>query len=457
MVNPREMRPGLGRPSRSRVRGHCPLCTPLRIPLTIACCRQVSDPRLCAGDPSGRRGPRGVGLTHGLPSSTTEVRVGTGPVSFDDVVAVCSRRRRRRAHRRGAGRDRAGARGRRGAGGGADAGVRHLDRLRRARDPAHPDRDARAAAEVAGPLARRRVGARGRAGGGPGADAAAALDAGDRAHRHPSRDRAARSPSLLSHGITPVVREYGSLGCSGDLAPLSHCALALMGEGEVRDASGDAGARRGGPGRGRAGAGRARRQGGSRADQRHRRDARHAGAGDPRPARAAAHRGRRRRDVASRPSSATDRVFAARAAGDPPAPGAGAVGGQPHRAARRLRRRRLAPRPGLQPGPGRLLAALLAAGARRRARHRRVRRGRGRPRAGVARSTTRSCSPRRGGSSRTATSTARRSPTSWTSWPSSPPTSPRSRSGVPTGSSTRPATTASRRSSPTTPAWTAGT
>ena len=44
---------------------------------------------------------------------------------------------------------------------------------------------------------------------------------------------------LLSHGITPVVREYGSLGCSGDLAPLSHCALALMGEGEVRDAAGE--------------------------------------------------------------------------------------------------------------------------------------------------------------------------------------------------------------------------
>ncbi|MDI6908737.1 histidine ammonia-lyase [Nocardioides sp.] len=43
---------------------------------------------------------------------------------------------------------------------------------------------------------------------------------------------------LLEHGITPVVREYGSLGCSGDLAPLAHCALALMGEGEVHDASG---------------------------------------------------------------------------------------------------------------------------------------------------------------------------------------------------------------------------
>src|SRR3954449_3336909 len=43
---------------------------------------------------------------------------------------------------------------------------------------------------------------------------------------------------LLSHGITPIVHEYGSLGCSGDLAPLSHCALALMGEGEVRDLDG---------------------------------------------------------------------------------------------------------------------------------------------------------------------------------------------------------------------------
>jgi histidine ammonia-lyase len=44
--------------------------------------------------------------------------------------------------------------------------------------------------------------------------------------------------ALLNAGITPVVREYGSLGCSGDLAPLSHCALAIMGEGEVRDAAG---------------------------------------------------------------------------------------------------------------------------------------------------------------------------------------------------------------------------
>ncbi|MDO8119811.1 histidine ammonia-lyase [Isoptericola sp. b490] len=43
---------------------------------------------------------------------------------------------------------------------------------------------------------------------------------------------------VLSAGITPVVHEYGSLGCSGDLSPLAHCALAVMGEGTVRDATG---------------------------------------------------------------------------------------------------------------------------------------------------------------------------------------------------------------------------
>ncbi len=44
--------------------------------------------------------------------------------------------------------------------------------------------------------------------------------------------------AVLDAGLTPVVHEYGSLGCSGDLAPLAHVALALMGEGEVRDRSG---------------------------------------------------------------------------------------------------------------------------------------------------------------------------------------------------------------------------
>jgi len=44
--------------------------------------------------------------------------------------------------------------------------------------------------------------------------------------------------ALLNAGITPVVREYGSLGCSGDLAPLAHCAIVLMGEGLATDTDG---------------------------------------------------------------------------------------------------------------------------------------------------------------------------------------------------------------------------
>jgi histidine ammonia-lyase len=44
--------------------------------------------------------------------------------------------------------------------------------------------------------------------------------------------------ALLNARITPIVREHGSLGASGDLAPLSHCALALVGEGEVADGDG---------------------------------------------------------------------------------------------------------------------------------------------------------------------------------------------------------------------------
>jgi histidine ammonia-lyase len=38
---------------------------------------------------------------------------------------------------------------------------------------------------------------------------------------------------LLNHGVHPVIPQQGSLGASGDLAPLSHLALVLIGEGEV--------------------------------------------------------------------------------------------------------------------------------------------------------------------------------------------------------------------------------
>ena len=39
--------------------------------------------------------------------------------------------------------------------------------------------------------------------------------------------------ALLNANITPRVLEFGSLGCSGDLAPLAHCAMVLMGEGRA--------------------------------------------------------------------------------------------------------------------------------------------------------------------------------------------------------------------------------
>jgi histidine ammonia-lyase len=42
----------------------------------------------------------------------------------------------------------------------------------------------------------------------------------------------------LNAQIAPVVPRYGSVGCSGDLAPLAHIALALVGEGEVMNADG---------------------------------------------------------------------------------------------------------------------------------------------------------------------------------------------------------------------------
>ncbi|MBS1882985.1 MAG: histidine ammonia-lyase [Actinobacteria bacterium] len=45
--------------------------------------------------------------------------------------------------------------------------------------------------------------------------------------------------ALLNAALTPVIPEHGSLGASGDLAPLAHAALPLIGEGVVRDAAGE--------------------------------------------------------------------------------------------------------------------------------------------------------------------------------------------------------------------------
>ena len=95
-------------------------------------------------------------------------------------------------------------------------------------------------------------------------------------------------------------------------------------------------------------------------------------------------RGHRRGDVGRGPARHRPGLRP-RAPGDPAAPGPGALGREPHRADEGLRHRRLAPRARLQPGPGRLLAALLPAGAGRGPRHRGVRRAGRRPRAGQRR------------------------------------------------------------------------
>src|SRR6201996_2662339 len=44
---------------------------------------------------------------------------------------------------------------------------------------------------------------------------------------------AERLCELLNRGVTPVVPSQGSVGASGDLAPLAHMALVLIGEGEA--------------------------------------------------------------------------------------------------------------------------------------------------------------------------------------------------------------------------------
>src|SRR4051794_30422768 len=48
---------------------------------------------------------------------------------------------------------------------------------------------------------------------------------------------AERLCDLLNGGVTPVVPSQGSVGASGDLAPLAHMALVLLGEGEAEFAN----------------------------------------------------------------------------------------------------------------------------------------------------------------------------------------------------------------------------
>lgn len=39
--------------------------------------------------------------------------------------------------------------------------------------------------------------------------------------------------AMLNRGVHPIIPEKGSLGASGDLAPLAHMVLVMLGEGEA--------------------------------------------------------------------------------------------------------------------------------------------------------------------------------------------------------------------------------
>ena len=75
--------------------------------------------------------------------------------------------------------------------------------------------------------------------------------------------------AMLNAGVHPRVPAQGSVGASGDLAPLAHLALAMIGEGEAQIADGPFVAERGGAGARRGRARRPRGQGGPGAHQRH--------------------------------------------------------------------------------------------------------------------------------------------------------------------------------------------
>ena len=109
---------------------------------------------------------------------------------------------------------------------------------------AHPVRDAQVGCGVAGAVAARRIaeqpdrharglcrravrrGRRARDAVHPHQHAAA------RAFRHPRATLQALA-AMLNAGVVPVVPQLGSVGASGDLAPLSHLAIVLLGGGEA--------------------------------------------------------------------------------------------------------------------------------------------------------------------------------------------------------------------------------
>ena len=89
-----------------------------------------------------------------------------------------------------------------------------------------------------------------------------------RGHSGVRREVVERLLALVEADALPVIPGQGSVGASGDLAPLAHMSAALLGEGEIV-LGGERLPRRRGAGASRARAARARAQGRAGADQRH--------------------------------------------------------------------------------------------------------------------------------------------------------------------------------------------
>ena len=200
-------------------------------------------------------------------------------LTIDNVIEVARGTTSRRARARGSPADGRFARRHRAARRRRRDRVRRHDRLRRPRR--RPDRaiaDGRAAAEP-GPVARGR-GRRSAAGRGGARHARAARQhARGRALRRPRRGGRA-ADRHAEPAVHPVVPSRGSLGASGDLAPLAHLALVLIGEGEATvDGAGSRRGRRR-TGSRRADAADVAREGGPGPAQRHPADGRARGAGD---------------------------------------------------------------------------------------------------------------------------------------------------------------------------------
>ena len=179
--------------------------------------------------------------------------------------------------------------------------------------------------------------------------------------------------ACLNGGIVPHVPSRGSVGASGDLAPLAHLALRSSAKGRRGSGARSSAAATRSPGRPRAD--RARGEGGAVARQRHAVHGRH-GRARPRPRPPArARRGHRLLALPRGAPGIADELPPAGARAEA-APRPAGVRRQHPRAARRLGDHRVPPV--VRQGAGRVLAPLRAAGARRLARPARLRRLHGR-------------------------------------------------------------------------------